>query len=115
MDIRSNRRDADGMSAITANRLSDGLVVWRDSQGQWQERISNATPVPNEDVETLLTTLRHQAQEQGVVGVYGVQLSPDTASLEPVTAREKIRAFGPSVHPEFAPGVFPAREAHHGN
>ncbi|NHO31650.1 DUF2849 domain-containing protein [Acetobacter sp. LMG 1636] len=104
MDIRSNRRDADGQSVITANRLLDGIVVWRAADGTWCELISDATQIPNGEVENLLNIVKPEAQNQGVLGVYGVQVREnDVGEIVPVTARERIRAFGPSIHPEFAP------------
>ncbi|NHO19955.1 DUF2849 domain-containing protein [Acetobacter oeni] len=109
MDIRSNRRDAEGQSVITANRLLDGIVVWRAFDGAWRELISDASPVPNDQVETLLAIVKPDAQSQGVVGIYGVQVREDEAGQTvPVTVRERIRAFGPSVHPDFSPQGSPA-------
>nr|WP_194299845.1 DUF2849 domain-containing protein [Acetobacter conturbans] len=104
VDIRSNRRDAEGQSVITANRLLDGIVVWRAADGSWKERITDAAPIPNTEVEGLLSTLQGNAQKLGLVGVYGVQVQDDTGGkIVPVTSRERIRAFGPSVHPQFSP------------
>lgn len=104
VDIRSNRRDEDGQSVITANRLLDGVVVWRASDGSWKEQIPDAAVVPNTDVESLLSSLKGKAQELGLVGIYGVQVRDGAdGKIVPVTSRERIRAFGPSVHPEFSP------------
>ncbi|MDG6094647.1 DUF2849 domain-containing protein [Acetobacter sp. AN02] len=114
MDIRSNRRDADGESVITANRLLDGIVVWRDASGAWRECISDAARVPNAEVESLLGSLRNDTQAEGLVGIYGVQLDSSADDTVPLTAREKIRAFGPSVHPEFSPGTSREGAVSHG-
>nr|WP_269151042.1 DUF2849 domain-containing protein [Acetobacter sicerae] len=104
VDIRSNRRDADGQSVITANRLLDGITVWRAADGSWKERIAESAPVSNAEIEDLLSSLKGKAQELGLVGIYGVQVQDDTdGRIIPVTSRERIRAFGPSVHPEFSP------------
>jgi len=84
---------------VTANRLLDGRIVWL-SGGGWDERIGQARCFGNADVETVLVERRSRAQADGVVGVYGVQVGEDRV---PVTMRERIRAFGPSVHPDFAP------------
>ncbi|MFT9216801.1 MAG: DUF2849 domain-containing protein, partial [Acetobacter malorum] len=35
MDRRNSRRDAEGTSVITANRLLDGRIVWLAADGQW--------------------------------------------------------------------------------
>ena len=118
VDIRSNRRDAGGRSVITANRLLDGIVVWRMKDGAWCTLISDASLIPNDQIEAILDKVKPEAQSQGVLGVYGVQVQEDEAGRTvPVTARERIRAFGPSVHPEFSPQDFAAenrtRESSH--
>ncbi|GBQ20160.1 hypothetical protein AA0472_0056 [Acetobacter estunensis NRIC 0472] len=110
VDIRSNRRDADGQSVITANRLLDGITVWRAADGSWREHIAEAALISNTEVEGLLASLKTQAQSLGLVGVYGVQVTEEPGhGVVPVTVRERIRAFGPSVHPEFSP----QKEAQH--
>jgi len=104
VDVRSNRREEGGSSVITANRLLDGRSVWLANDG-WAEHIADATRIPNDEIEARIEASRATQQATGVVGVYGVQLLPETTSPEPKTARERIRAFGPSVHPAFAFGT----------
>ncbi|RBM05279.1 DUF2849 domain-containing protein [Novacetimonas cocois] len=105
MDVRNNRRTTTGSSVVTANRLLDGRIVWLTDQGTWSGNIAHAAVWPNDHIESVIAdTARHQ-QEQGVVGVYGVQLDDRAAGICPLTVRERIRAFGPTVHPQFAPGA----------
>jgi Protein of unknown function (DUF2849) len=110
MDVRSNRRDEGGSSVVTANRLLDGRIVWLAGDGTWSERIDAARIVANDDIETAIADTTRRQQQDGVVGVYGVQVNPGAATPVPVTVRERIRAFGPTVHPDFAP--FPEAQAH---
>lgn len=102
MDVRNNRRDLTGTSVITANRLLDGRIVWLTATG-WSEAISHAHIIDNADVEATIKQCRAAPDARQVVGIYGVQLDPAAAGITPLTVRERIRAFGPSVHPEFAP------------
>ena len=103
MDVRNNRRTTAGSSVVTANRLLDGRIVWLTEQGTWSIDIACAATWPNDRIEAVIAdTARHQ-QEQGVVGVYGVQLADQAAGITPLTVRERIRAFGPTVHPQFVP------------
>ncbi|GAB6966099.1 hypothetical protein JCM25156A_01360 [Komagataeibacter kakiaceti JCM 25156] len=102
MDVRNNRRDLTGTSVITANRLLDGRIVWLTATG-WSETISHARIIDNADVEATIKQVRATPDARRVVGIYGVQLDPSAAGVTPLTVRERIRAFGPSVHPEFAP------------
>ncbi|ACI52855.1 conserved hypothetical protein [Gluconacetobacter diazotrophicus PA1 5] len=102
MDVRSNRREAGGSSVVTANRLLDGRIVWLAADGLWSERIDAARVISNDAVEAAIAETAGRQQQDGVVGVYGVQINPEAATPVPVTVRERIRAFGPTVHPDFA-------------
>ena len=102
MDVRNNRRDSAGASVITANRLLDGRIVWLTAQG-WSELIAHARVFDNTEIENAIKHAKAMPEARTVVGIYGVQLDPDTAGITPLTVRERIRAFGPSVHPDFAP------------
>nr|WP_298798234.1 DUF2849 domain-containing protein [uncultured Acetobacter sp.] len=111
MDRRNSRRDAEGASVITANRLLDGRIVWLASDGQWQPLIQDAKIYPNSAIEDALKVCNARAQEEALVGIYGVQVTLTASGPQPVTSRERIRAAGPSVHPDFTPDWHPARLA----
>lgn len=90
---------------VTANRLLDGRIVWRDRFGKWREDIRQASQFTTEEAEKVLDDAIHQAQQEGVVGVYEVRVKAGPVP-QPVSMREHVRAFGPSVHPAFAyPGA----------
>ncbi|MFT8674757.1 MAG: DUF2849 domain-containing protein [Acetobacter sp.] len=103
MDRRNNRRDADGLSVVTANRLLDGRIVWLEPNGTWGLTIKQAQTFSNNDMVDVLARQTACAARDAVVGIYGVQVEPGSSGPEPVTTREQIRAFGPSVHSEFTP------------
>lgn len=104
MDRRNSRRDAEGQSVLTANRLLDGRIVWLATDGSWQLKLEQAKIFPNDEVESALSEQVQNAQKNQLVGVYGVQVHYTAQNLlVPVTSREQIRAAGPSVHPEFVP------------
>ena len=86
---------------LTANRLLDGRIVWRDELGRWNPEVRTAEKLDAEHVSDVLEFAQTRAQEDGVVGVYEVAVR-DVDPPEPVTVRERIRAHGPTVHPEFA-------------
>ncbi|MFT8430802.1 MAG: DUF2849 domain-containing protein [Acetobacter orientalis] len=104
MDRRNSRRDAQGQSVLTANRLLDGRIVWLAADGSWQLQLDRAKIFSNDHIEAALAEHAALAQQQELVGVYGVQVHENAQGiLTPVTSREQIRAAGPSVHPEFVP------------
>lgn len=86
---------------LTANRLLDGRTVWWCKDGSWDLHIGRAALLDAEDAEAVLARVAGEAQRDGVVGVYDTAVQA-VVPPEPVTVREKIRAYGPTVHPEFA-------------
>ncbi|MBF0851240.1 DUF2849 domain-containing protein [Gluconobacter sp. R75690] len=86
---------------LTANRLLDGRTVWWCADGTWDLHIGCAALLDADEAEALLSRASEQAQRDGVVGVYDTAVQA-VVPPEPVTVREKIRAHGPTVHPEFA-------------
>lgn len=111
VDRRNNRRDTEGCSVVTANRLLDGRIVWLDAQGKWQLSIAHARLFPNDGMEDVLRSQNARAGADYVVGVYGVQVEQTAHGTTPRTTRECIRADGPSVHAEFTPSWQPAPAA----
>lgn len=89
---------------VTANRLGDGVVVFFDCDGGWSEQIARARVVANADGATLLAEAEAAAAE--VVAPYLIDIEAGAVGGEtppvPLRYRERIRAFGPSIHPQFA-------------
>lgn len=86
------------MKALTANRLDDGEVVfWR--AGEWRERFDEAElfddPALAEAAEA-----RGKAQPTVVVDAYLIDLSDNDGFWAPVSYRERVRALGPTNHPQ---------------
>lgn len=86
---------------LTANRLLDGRTVWWCTDGTWDLHIGRAALLDADEAEAVLARVVAEAQRDGVVGVYDTAVQA-AVPPEPVTVREKIRAHGPTVHPEFA-------------
>ena len=101
MDVRNNRRQDGRASVVTANRLRDGHVVWLTAAGatSWSETIDAAARFDSDGIEAAIERARAGERAQVVVDVYGVQIETPDGRPVPVTARERIRAAGPSVRP----------------
>jgi sulfite reductase (NADPH) hemoprotein beta-component len=89
---------------ITANRLIDGAVVWRDDAGSWLEDFDRAAT--NDDDRTvgrMLADARADATAGLVIAPYEVDVdvlvSAVSPAIMPTRLRERIRAFGPTVAP----------------
>jgi hypothetical protein len=86
------------MRALTANRLSDGEVVfWR--AGQWVERLADADLFGETDAEVAEAAEGHaKAQPTVIVEPYLIDLTESEGFWAPVSYRERIRALGPTNH-----------------
>ncbi|MHA7774399.1 DUF2849 domain-containing protein [Roseibium sp. M-1] len=90
------------MKVITANRLLNGDVVWLAENGAWVERITLAKVYEGKDaVAEGLAEGAEAEKAQKVVAVYEMDVTLEDGVIVPVRLREKIRAAGPTTHPEF--------------
>jgi hypothetical protein len=86
---------------ITANLLHTGEVVYLTPARQWSPFIENAARFSSrEDEEQHLAIAADAVSKNAVVDVATISLAETNAA--PVRLRERIRALGPTVHPEFA-------------
>ena len=84
---------------VTANRLSDGAVVYLADEGRWSEVIACARVATAEsEVETLLAVAA--AMPTQVVGPYAIAVATDGGPVRPLHIKEAIRAGGPTVRPD---------------
>lgn len=87
------------MKALTANRLSDGEVVfWK--AGQWVERFADAE-LFGADAQAAAEAAEGHAKAQPTVVVepYLIDLIESEGLWAPLSYRERIRALGPTNHP----------------
>ena len=85
------------MKALTANDLRTGdTVFWSD--GQWVEQFADAEIFEGEGADVALA----QAEKQItlVVSPYLIDVHETPEGLAPVAYRERVRALGPTNHPQ---------------
>ncbi len=88
---------------VTGNRLGDGAVVFLAPNGCWTEDIRQAHVVSTDGEARALEELGGAAEKaQMVVGPYLIEVVSETDEVKPVLYKERIRAYGPSIHPEYA-------------
>jgi hypothetical protein len=86
------------LQALTANRLSDGIVVFW-SHGQWVERFPDAELFQDAAAaETVLAQAKALPRE--LVDPYLIDIRLDGGQPVPVSYRERVRALGPTIHPD---------------
>jgi len=92
--------------AVTANRLSDGEVVYLAPDGQWSEQLDDCcTAAGKAENEAMMQVAARAENTRVVVGAYlfEVECAPvpeggaEGGTLRPAQLREAIRARGPTV------------------
>ena len=84
--------------AVTANRLTDGSVVYLTDAGAWSEWLNEAALAGDEvGAERLLARGRADAATR-VVEPYLIDVVESDGLLAPLRYREVLRARGPSIH-----------------
>ncbi|MDQ0463729.1 hypothetical protein QO010_001500 [Caulobacter ginsengisoli] len=87
------------MKVLTANRLTDGEVVfWRG--GHWVERFADAEIFAADDPAGQGAEAVALGQPTVVVEPYLIDIAEGPAGVAPVSYRERIRALGPTNEPE---------------
>lgn len=86
------------LRAATANRLRDGVVVFRTVTGGWSSRIADAETVSSDaEVARLLAEAERDSANAIVVGPYLIDVAVVDGETRPASLRERIRAFGPTT------------------
>ena len=94
------QHDAKGarFQAVTANRLSDGEVVYWAADNRWAERFIDADIADGaEAADALLARAMPADFEAHVLEPYLFEVLEDGKFYKPASVRETIRAAGPTV------------------
>ncbi len=90
----------DAPKAVTAWNTQTGAVVWMTSTGGWSESQAEIGVFTGDEAEARLAEAL--AAETIVNDPYFMEVTPEGAITGRETIRERIRAEGPTTHPEFA-------------
>ena len=108
---------------ITANRLTDGVVVFQTADASWSEDFNRSAVLP--DPEATAAALKRAKQDEAnnlVVDAYAVVVEERNGHFAPKALREAIKAAGPTIRRDLgkqASGLAPrsgpkvATEANH--
>ena len=83
---------------ITANRLTDGVVVFQTADGSWTEDFKRAVALP--DPQATADALKRAKQDEAnnvLVEPYAIVVEERNGHLAPKALREAIRAAGPTI------------------
>jgi hypothetical protein len=85
------------MKILTANRLTDGEVVWFGKDGSWADEIGVSEVVGDKDGEARLEAIGKAALDNNeVVDVNLIDVELVGGGIVPQRLRERIRAAGPT-------------------
>jgi hypothetical protein len=93
-----------GPSVVTANRLSDGAVVYRTAGHEWTTGIDDAAVVTTAAAATELLT-RAKADGTQAVDVYVAPVKLEDDRILPGNLREIIRMRGPTIELPYSYGA----------
>lgn len=80
-------------NVITANRLTDGIVVYLAPDGSWTEDITRARFAETEDETKALEQIGDKAvKARTVVAVYPMPVELKDGAVDALSVRERIRA-----------------------
>jgi Protein of unknown function (DUF2849) len=83
-----------GPSVVTANRTSDGAVIWRTANQGWSLKLADAVIVRNSDDARALWA-EAIADDVGAVGSYIAPVAVEAdGTIKPGNLREQIRVAG---------------------
>lgn len=87
---------------VTANRLTDGAVVYLAPGGSWSGFLSEARVLAGVSEQTRLLKIAEQdVAQQIVVGPYLMAVERDETGPWPLSQRERIRASGPTIQASY--------------
>lgn len=79
---------------VTANRLSDGQVVYLASNERWSESYADARAT-RDAAERDRWIAWAKTREADVCGAYAIEATIDANGARELSARERLRALGP--------------------
>jgi sulfite reductase (NADPH) hemoprotein beta-component len=82
---------------VTANFTEDGAVAWRRSDGTWARAFADAGVVDSEANAKELATTATQREQREITDAYVVPVRALEGAVELQSARERIRANGPTI------------------
>ena len=85
------------MKALTANRLTDGEVVFWNA-GAWRERFGEAQLFEDDVVADAAEALA-KSQVTLLVDPYLIDVAAVDGGVAPISYRERVRALGPTNKP----------------
>lgn len=85
-----------GPVAVTANRLADGVVVWRTAEGGWSTVLTDAAVVTTAPEAIALLEAASRRDTDAVGPYVAPVVRTEAGEILPGNLRERIRVAGPT-------------------
>jgi hypothetical protein len=82
---------------VTGNFTETGAVAWRRADGTWSRNIADAGLVADEATAKAQSTKAAATEQREISDPYGIEVHVDGTTIDPLTARQRIRANGPTI------------------
>ncbi len=81
---------------VTGNFTEDGAVAWRRADGTWSRTIADAGLVDESTAKAQAATAG-TTEQRLICDPYGIEVAAVAGTIDPLTARQRIRANGPTI------------------
>ena len=82
---------------VTGNFTDDGAVAWRRADGTWSRRIAESGVVSDEATAKTLASAAAAKEQREICDPSAIEVQVNGDTINPLTARQRIRANGPTV------------------
>ncbi|MCX5745208.1 MAG: DUF2849 domain-containing protein [Proteobacteria bacterium] len=82
---------------VTGNFTEDGAVAWRRADGTWARQIAEAGLFVDEPTAKAAATRAAAQEQREICDPYGIEVHAEGGAIDPLTARQRIRANGPTI------------------
>ena len=82
---------------VTAKLTDDGSNVWRRADGTWSPQLAEAGLVTDETTAKAHAAHTAANEQRLISDPYVIEVYADASSIDPLSARERIRASGPTI------------------
>ena len=82
---------------VTGNFTECGAVAWRRGDGTWSRQLADSGLLPDEATAKQVAAAANATEQRLIADPYVIEVRADGATIDPLTARERIRANGPTI------------------
>lgn len=82
---------------VTGKLTDDASNTWRRADGTWSRNLQEAGLLPDETSAKALVAAALANEQRLITDPYAIEVFAADGTIDPLTARERIRASGPTV------------------